>query len=499
MKISDSQFAAKNVPLSSGRLDRVTIALYLIAIALSAGSALAIGRFGAVVLLVVPALIFLIVVFLRPDYGLSFFIFVTVSQVSNVAIKFYGAPSIAQPLAGLLMIVILLRIVFIQQRPLSLGRITPVLIIYVFVLFISLFAAIDFKLSSATFIGFFKDALGGAIVVLLIQRSASFRQAVWALIIAGIFMGSISVFQTVTRAYDNSFFGFGRWESQSSGEQSRNRLTGPYDNPNAYSQIMVVIFALALERFWHEKRSLLRIFAGWAAIVSSLAVIFTYSRGGVLTLIATIGVVFLLNRPRILPVLITASLALALILLLPSDYTQHISTLQDLLPSQNNNQVYDSSFRGRLSENIAAWQMFLKHPIVGVGLGNYETQYQIYSRQIGLDSRRVTRSPSSLYLEILSEQGLIGALVFIWFAYIIFSGLFLARKQFAAIGLPDQANLTMALIAGFSGYLIAAIVKNSAYANVYWILAGMAIGAIQVANNSSREKRILMHSVQHYE
>ncbi|MBI5353871.1 MAG: O-antigen ligase family protein [Chloroflexi bacterium] len=499
MKTSDSFVTEKNSPLSNGRLDGVTILLYLVAIVISAASALAIGQLGAVVLLVIPALILLIVVFVQPDYGLSFFIFVTVTQVSNVAIKFYGAPSIAQPLAGLLMVVILLRIVLLQERPLSLGRIAPVLVIYTVALFLSLFTSIDFTLSSTTFIGFFKDALGGVIVVLLIQRAASFRQAVWALIIAGIFMGSISVLQTVTRTYDNPYFGFGGWESQSSGEQSRSRLTGPYDNPNAYSQVMIVIFALALERFWHEKRSLLRVFAGWAAIVSGLAIIFTYSRGGVLTLAATTVVLFLLNRPRILPVLITAGIGLALIQFLPADYTQHIGTLQDLIPAQNNNQIYDSSFRGRLSENLAAWQMFMDHPVFGIGLGNYEVQYQNYSRQIGLDSRRVTRSPSSIYLEILSEQGLIGALVFILFIYTIFTGLFSARRQFAAIGLPDSSNLTMALIAGFAGYMIAAIVKNSAYANVYWILAGMAVGAIQVANYSAREKRKLTHSVQHYD
>ena len=491
MKISAPHVTDRIPRPANGRVDGITIALYLTAIALSAGSALAVGRLGAAVLLLVPALIFLIVVFVQPDYGLSFFIIVTVTQVSNVAIKFYGAPSIAQPLAALLMMVILLRIAFLQEKPLSLGRVAPMVVIYTSALFLSLFTAVDFKLSGLTFLGFFKDALGGVIVVLLIQRPASFRQAVWAMVLAGIFMGSISVLQTATRTYDNSYFGFGRWESQSSGEQSRNRITGPYDNPNAYSQVMVVIFALALERLWHEKRPLLRLLAGLAAALSSLAVIFTYSRGGVITLAATLGVLFLLNRPRILPVLVTAGIGLILIQFLPADYTRHISTLQDLLPAQNNNQVYDSSFRGRMSENLAAWQMFRDHPIVGVGLGNFEIEYQEYSRQIGLDSRRVSRSPSSLYLEILAEQGLVGVLVFILFASTVFGGLFAARKQFASVGLYDQQNLTMGLIAGFSGYLIAAVVKNSAYANVYWILAGMAIGAIQVAGFLARQKREL--------
>jgi O-antigen ligase len=494
MKIFESHIKEINSPTTNGGIDKISVALGLVAIVFSVAAAIAIGQFGALVLLVIPVVIFLAVVSVQPDYGLLIFIFVTVTQVSNVAIKFYGAPSIAQPLAGLLMAVILLRVVLYKELPLNWGRITPVLVIYVVALFISMFNASDFKVSSAAFIGFFKDALGGVIVILLIQRPGSFRKAVWALVIAGIFMGSISVFQTITRTYDNNYFGFGRWESQSSGEGSRNRLTGPYDNPNAYSQVLVVIFALSLERLWHEKRSLLRIFAGLAAVVSGLTIVFTYSRGGVLTLIATTGILFLQNRPRLFPILMTAVVGLALIQFLPADYTKYISTVQDILPGQGDNQVYDSSFRGRLSENIAAWRMFLSDPLFGVGLGNYEIQYQNYSRQIGLDVRRTARTPASLYLEVLSEQGLIGMASFVLLIYTVFASLIVARRKFIQAGLQDQSNIAMALIAAFTGYMIAATVKNSAYSNVYWILVGIALSATPVSLFSFREKSELTGS-----
>jgi O-antigen ligase len=483
----------------NGRLDKLSLILCFIAIIISAASALAIGKIGALILLLVPVLFFLLLVFVQPDYGLLIFIFITAAQVSNVAIQFFHLPSLAQPLAGLLMAVILLRIILYRERPLNWGRIAPVLMVYIFVLFISLFKAADFQASSASFIGFIKDALGGVIVIFLIQRPASFRQAIWAFIIAGIFMGSIGVFQTITRTFDNPYFGFGGWESQSAGQQSRNRLTGPYDNPNAYSQVMVVIFALALERLWHEKRPLLRIFAGWSAIATSLTVVFTYSRGGLLTLIAAIGILFLQSRPKILPILLTFIVGLSLIQFLPSDYTAHMSTLQDILPGQSSSQINDPSFRGRLSENIAGWRMFLQNPVFGVGLGNFEIQYQNYSRQIGLDVRRGARTPASLYLEILSEQGLLGVLSFSLLIYTIFSGLIKARLQFAHAGMHDQSNIVMALIAGFAAYMVAATVKNSAYSNVYWILVGITLSAAQIALVSSREKSAMIGLTKHHE
>lgn len=475
---------------NQGKLGWYSLVLGCIAILISAGLAVAIGQFGVFVLLAVLGLIFLIVVFIRPDYGLWIFIFITVTQISNVAIKVYGAPSIARPFALLLMAVILLRIVLHGERLLNLNRFIPVLALYIIGLFVSMLTAEDFVLSSITFNGFFKDFLGGVIVILLIQRPSSFRQAIWALIIAGVFMGTISVFQAITQTYDNQYFGFGGWDSQTAGEQTRNRLTGPYANPNAYSQVMVVLFALSLERLWHEKRSLLRIIAGWSAFVCGLTIIFTYSRGGLLTFIATLAILFLQNRPRLLPLLLTIAVGLSLTQLLPSDYALRISTLQDLIPTRNN-QITDQSFRGRLSENIAAWRMFTDDPFFGVGLGNFENQYQEYSRQIGFDSRRVSRSPASLYLEVLSEQGLVGAIPFVLLIYTIFTGLISARVQFNYAGLTDQSRLTMALIAGFAGYMFAATVKNSAYSNVYWILVGLAISSYQVALYYSREKNEL--------
>ena len=499
MKTYDSYITELDSRITNRNFDKLSLVLALIATLISIGSAFAISQFGVLILLIIPALIFLIVAFLQPDYGLAIFIFISVTQISNVGIQFYGMPSISQPLAGLLMVVILFRIAMYRELPIKWGRIVLVLIIYIFALFFSMVTAANINISSSTFLGFIKNILGGVIVVLLIQRPASFRQAIWAMIIAGIFMGTISVLQAATKTYDNSYFGFGGWEMQSAGEQSRYRLTGSYANPNAYSQVMIVIFILALERFWHEKRSLLRIFAGWAAIVSSLTIVLTYSRGGAITLFATIGILFLQNRPPLLPVLITILAGLVLLQFLPAGYVAHISTLQEIIPTQNNNQIYDQSIRGRLSENIAAWRMFLNDPLFGVGLGNFEIQYQNYSRQIGLDSRRESRSPASLYLEILSQQGLMGVASFILLIYTLFAGLISARLQFAWAGMQDQSNITMALLTGFAGYLIEAVIKNSAYSNVFWILVGMAISAAQVALFCSREKSDLIGFVRYHD
>jgi O-antigen ligase len=211
-----------------------------------------------------------------------------------------------------------------------------------------------------------------------------------------------------------------------------------------------------------------------------LSIFFTYSRGGFLTLVATVSVLFLQNRSRFFPLLFTAAIGLSALQFLPVDYTSRLTTLFQFTNSQSS-QLSDPSFRGRMSENLAAWRMFGDHPYFGVGLGNFKVQYQEYSRQIGLDPRRVERNPASLYMELLAEQGAVGITIFAFLMYMVFRGLVTARVQFARAGLHDHAHIAMSIFAALVGYLIAATVKNSAYSNVFWVLIGISISIEQVA------------------
>ncbi len=459
----------------------------------------AVGMFGTLVLLIIPILLILVVALRQPQLGLMAFIIITVTQLSNIGIIYHGLPSLAQPVAALLFLLILFRMVLFGERPEGWLRAGPLLIVYSLVWFISLLNAPDYLAAYTTFIGFIKDALGAVIVLFFIQKPSSMRGAIWSVITAGFVMSAICVFQQITKTYDNNYWGFGRWLLQTSSGTDNHRLMGPYDNPNAFAQVLVVIIPLALDRLWHERKSILRIAAGLTFILAVLAVVFTYSRGGLLAMIFAVGLFFVLRRPNIMPVFFTAMLAIGILQFLPASYYSRILTLGQFTQSQN--QISDQSFVGRSSENISAWQMFLDHPILGVGLGNFNVEYQTYSRKLGLDPRRDPRSPASLYLELLSEQGLTGTFIFLLLLVLIFRELNTAKVNFLKAGLRDDSTMMMALTSGFAGYLFSAIVKNSAYSNVFWVIVGIALAAGQVAVNSrfSADDNLQVNSVNYKE
>lgn len=70
----------------------------------------------------------------------------------------------------------------------------------------------------------------------------------------------------------------------------------------------------------------------------------------------------------------------------------------------------------RLDHAIAALRMFADHPLIGVGLSQYGYFYERYKYyDIYALFHMTKRIPNNVYLEVLSELGLIGFLLFGWF------------------------------------------------------------------------------------
>lgn len=441
------------------------------------------AQVGWIGLLAAPVLLGGLAMLIWPEVGILTFVFIIYIQLSYVINNYHsGIPAPGQPLLGFLLFLIVWRIVVYGDRPTGWKR-ASIIFLVIGTWLVSVTVAGDFTSAISAFQKFVEDAALAFVVVFFINDKRKLRLVIWALLIAGIFMGTISVFQSLTSTFNNFYWGYGGWTESSTGGVSNHRVAGPYGNPNAYSQALVVLVPLALDRLWHEKKTMARVLAGYALAVSTLSIFFTYSRNGFLTLLLTLAFLVIMRRPSFIPLVLSGVLIVLLIQFLPASYTERIATLFQF-SSGSANQVADESFRGRISENTAAWMMFRDNPLFGVGLNNFQINYQSYSRQIGLDPRRDERSPASFYLELLSEQGLVGTTIFLVFMVFIFRGLWNAYRRFKQIRMDDVGSMTIAFISGLVGYMIFYISKNSAYPNAFWILLGIAIAIAQVAENS---------------
>lgn len=465
-----------------GRLDGLSWLFVLLALILGSLISLVVLNFGWATLIALPAVVVVVATVLTPNLGLAALIMVIFLQFQRVVTEFHGLPGPGKPLVAFLLGVVVIRFLIFSERPSSWMRNSFVLVVYLVFLVVSVLFAGQLNPALEEFVDVVQNLVIASIILYFVQNSGSLKSAIWAIIVAGVIMASISVFQRLTGTYGNNYWGFGGWEY--SGYVGRPRLSGPYATPNPYAQVLVLIFILALDRLWHDRSIWLRGLAGYASIVCALALIFTDSRGGFANLVFTLVVFFLFNRPNLTALLTVFLIGMVIFRFTPGNYTERLLTLTELNPFQSDaQQIQDESFRGRTSENLAAWRMFLDHPILGVGLNNYSYYYQSYSREIGLDNRREARDPASLYLQLLADQGLVGMVVFISILISVFMNLQRAYKGFKMSGKRDEMYISIALFAALAGYMFMSLYRNNAYTNVFWVLVAVCMSAKQVLDN----------------
>lgn len=421
-------------------------------------------------------LISVLVILYKSEYALLAMIFIAYTYASNVLIVNYGLPSLMKPLMGLIVFLIFFRWIVFKEKPKGWQRSILVISGYGFIGVTSFLYATDVYAVREWLTAFAKDAVIAVVIAILFQRLFTLRHLVWVLLIAGIFLGSLTTYQQLTGTFDNSYGGFSKAQlTQIVGESNDWRSGGPGFGPNGFGQIMVVLVPFAIERMWNERRISLRILAGWALVVCVLSVFYTFSRSAFVGLVVVTLAMLIYRRFKPLNLLITLLLIGILLTNMPTQYTERLLTLTDFIPSSGASPSSDVSFRGRISENLAAWNMFMDHPILGVGLHNYQANYLKYSRELGLDPRREGRTPHNLYLEIASEMGLLGLGWLSIFLWMVFRGLRHARKKLYSIDMQKYDGLIMAIGVSIVGFLITSLYQHLATPRYFWMLFGIAL------------------------
>ena len=303
-------------------------------------------------------------------------------------------------------------------------------------------------------------------------------------------MGTVSVYQYYTKTFSNDYGGFGQAEvMQIVGATNDYRISGVIGDPNFYAQIMVVLVPLALERFLHEKRILLRLVAGWALIVTALSVVFTFSRGGFLALVVVLFLFLLLYppKPTRMPLFILA--VIIVMSLVPLSYYDRILSINQLFTAPDVGfRTNDLAIRGRASESLAAIEMFKDHPIFGVGLKNFPYLYLDYAKKIGLAPSSTQRSPHNLYLETAAETGTVGLFAFAIMIVVTFVTIKSARDRFRRAEMYDYANMVTGFGVALIGYLVAAIFIHAAFPRFFYLLIGIGLALDALAKNAIAEQ-----------
>jgi O-antigen ligase len=442
------------------------------------GAALALsGDPGHLAFAALAGLLVLAGVCASPRWALVVAVFALVSYTADTA------PGVAGRLASTGIVVVLflgtLLRAALDRTPLRLPRVTAWFLAYIAGLTITTALATDHSAASKQLF----DAIGfSALVVLVVALLTTpewVRRLAWSITAALGALAILAVLQQATKAYGTSFAGLSHVEVDGGLVRSGGPLSANY-----FGQMLAAGCALAVYLALAARSLSPRLGALGLAGACFVAMLYTYSRGALLGLVAGALVAVVLRRVR-LKYLVVGAIAAVLVVafVLPPQISDRIGALAHITsPTAGST---DPSLRGRTSENLAAIEMFRAHPLQGVGPGNYERNYLTYSTRIGIDDRAEDRSAHSLYLEALAETGLIGSVPF--FALL---GYALWRPLKARRRLDREcAFLAEGAFVALVTFLVTAATLHNAYPRHMWVFIALALAAGELTGTRARPER----------
>lgn len=321
-----------------------------------------------------------------------------------------------------------------------------------------------------------------AVLVIAIRDERDVRWILGGLLAGAAVIAVLTMAQTVTGSFDQDFLGFARASVSAADDAALEddeevRAAGPFEDPNFFAQMMVSVLPLAAAVALLRLDRRIRIAAGLLTVLMAATVVATLSRGAMLALVVIAGAMVYRYRANRVVLRIAVVVAVLSVFALPGEVTSRISAVGEIVTGGGAQQSEDSSLQGRTSEMQAAVLMFLDRPAGGVGYANYAELYQQYSPRIGLDTRREMREAHSLYLEILSETGMLGFGVFAVGLALARARIVRARRQLMAAGSDHNVLLLDAIGLGLVGFLVTSVFLHGAYPRLFWLLLGLALVA----------------------
>ncbi|HEY0068397.1 MAG TPA: O-antigen ligase family protein, partial [Chloroflexia bacterium] len=169
---------------------------------------------------------------------------------------------------------------------------------------------------------------------------------------------------------------------------------------------------------------------------------------------------------------------------LPSNYVDRMSIVFDALTGNQRAILTESSLRGRAGAVSAAVDMFADHMVLGVGRENYPLYQLEYLEGSALALHNRAIPPHDLYLEIATEHGVVGLVVFAGLLLAAAKALREARGRLMALLDRQGAELAAWLGIGLFGYLVSSVFLHGAFLYMLWLQLALIVALRQISRDA---------------
>jgi hypothetical protein len=432
---------------------------------------------------------------------------------TNVVVIFAGTPLyqvVGASSAILLALPVADRLLIRGQSP-RFDRVFGLMVIFLVVLLVSAFVAEDMNVAIKEIVQYVTEGMVIYLLVINVVRSTpDLHRFMAAGVLACALLSSMTIYQVVTHDYKTQFGGLAQRlevshplpklgtdvsadddepapiaaEDEEDGIALIDRASGPIGDPNRYAQLLLVVLPWALYFSRHGRKPLQRLASASTATLIMTAVALTYSRGAFITL--AVLVMFLLVWRYIKPgrLALAGLVLVAIVAATAPGVLARVSSIGgvSLLGKQDATVAPDGAIKGRATEMLAALAVYLDHPFIGVGPGQYVPFYsEKYQLLDELSFRHLPRprEAHNLYVSIGAETGSAGLLVFFLIMGTLFVGLRWARRFWVPRS-RRRADLAVALSLSLVAYLGTGMFLHLSFERYLWFLVAIASATVHI-------------------
>jgi O-antigen ligase len=240
---------------------------------------------------------------------------------------------------------------------------------------------------------------------------------------------------------------------------------GAFNHYQTFANVSFLLFSVSFAQSIHNRERGERIMYVTAAFCTGAATVLTYTRGIWISALSAVLFIAAFSGRKALAALGGAAAVVGVIVLL--SFAGISSRAESILERSQNIE--------RLFLWETTWNMVRDHPLLGVGVGNYQRVQSEYFRESF--PYEVTRSHShNNLLQVTVERGIFGLLIFLWLWYLIVKkGLHTLFKSRQPGG--RHFALVLGCLAGVLGFFVDGMFQNNfgdtEVAILFWIMVGL--------------------------
>jgi O-antigen ligase len=270
---------------------------------------------------------------------------------------------------------------------------------------------------------------------------------------------------------------------------AQGRAEGVSGDPNEFARILLVMLPLVIVLAAQVGARWLRIVLYAVVALIVLAVFASLSRGGMLTLIAT--VLLVLTVPARTLFRSGPQKAAVIVLLVVGGVAAF--QVSGAAASERINAIFaneDETGAGRLNAWKAAWTAVEERPILGLGYGGFDpsaNELMLRTPGVDLSNQKLLAGglkAHSTYIGTLAELGVLGLILFLGVLVSTIRALREIAARARRLQRPFVMRLANALVISLVGWAVASLFLSSETSRTLWIIVGLSVGLGRVLDGN---------------